>query len=406
MMRVSIRLQWVGFWLVAATLGLRAGLADDVAVSPRKGVLLLDNGEIISGLITPAGDRYDVNLDDGEIHVQRAKVALVARDANECYLHKRARIDPGRIQDHLELTEWCLRHGLLDAAQKQIADARLLDATHPKIHLLETRLKLARENPESLAPIETRPAASSDQQLDTVVRTLPAGTMESFTNNIQPMLLNYCSRSGCHGAQSAGLKLERIPPTRRAGRKPTQRNLQAALAMIDRSNPDQSKLLQAPLQPHGTARSPIFSDREQTQYKMLVQWVFLAAGARGQQVPATVEQHTPPLSQVAPREVLPAQPEKSEVQTETDTTSPAGPPQTAPQPSATEEGATPTSVPPSKSSATTAAGDTPPAEPLRISRSHGQPVLRPAPKRGETIPQFVPKDPFDPAIFNRRFFGE
>ena len=173
--------------------------AGDLALTPERGVLLLTNGQLIEGTISAAGDRYDVVQRDGEIRVKRSQVALVARDARACYQHKLAEIDPNRVLDRLELAEWSLRNGLLAEAETELAAARVADRTHPKIPLVEARLRLARETPkpsQAASPPVPKPGA---EVLDTVVRNLPPGAVESYTNHIQPLLLNTCTRSGCHG---------------------------------------------------------------------------------------------------------------------------------------------------------------------------------------------------------------
>src|SRR5687768_4913765 len=57
------------FVLLACWLAVRAAEADEaVPAGPQKGVLLLlRNGEVISGTIAPAGDRFDVRVGDGEV---------------------------------------------------------------------------------------------------------------------------------------------------------------------------------------------------------------------------------------------------------------------------------------------------------------------------------------------------
>ena len=122
------------------------------SVAPREGVVLLANDEIIRGTIIPAGDRYDVHLESGEISLRKADIAAVCQTVEECYQHKRADIDPGRVQDHLQLAEWCVRNRLFSEAQGELADARKADPTHPKIRLVESRLDLAR-SPLPSAPI-------------------------------------------------------------------------------------------------------------------------------------------------------------------------------------------------------------------------------------------------------------
>ncbi len=414
MTRVTLSALWAAIWTLVVAFWTLPAAADDLALAPRQGVLLLHNGQLISGLITAAGDRYDVNLDDGEMHIPRSSVALLARDAQECYVHKRAGIDAGRVQDHIELAEWCLRNALLEAAEKEIAAAKAADATHPKIRLVATRLQLAKENPKTLEPIETPIKARPDEQLDNMVRGLPAGSVETFTNNIQPMLLNRCTGSGCHGPQSeVAMRLERIPPNRRAGRKPTQRNLQAALAMVDRTKPEESKLLQVPLRPHGPAKSPIFGDREQSQYQFLVQWVYQVAGAKPPQTPASVEDRATTLSQVGPREVPASATEEGtergvgsllEFEQQADAAASGGQSADSELVPRNDSGTPIQKFPPTDQNFGTKT--TAPPDQFRVARVRGQAVLRPVPKRGEKSDEFVPKDPFDPAIFNRRFFGE
>ncbi len=372
----------VAFFLLSAAPWSSWGRADDLALTPRRGMLLLNNGELIEGTITASGDRYDVTLNDGEIHIKRSQVAFLGRDALACYEHKRSGIEEGRAQDYLDLAEWCLRHALLDEAGTEIAAAKAADSTHPKIRLLETRLTLARENLKPREPVAAGAKAAPAETLDALVRNLPAGSMETFTNNIQPLLLNYCTKSGCHGSQSAaGLRLERIPPNRHAGRKPTQRNLQTALAMIDRDQPEESKLLKTPIRPHGTAKQAIFTDRDQSQYKQLVQWVYLVAGGKQQAAaPPTLEERGAPLRQTVPRRggpIAEAAADKPKLDAKNVTWSDSFPDQSG---AATEEDAP-------------ADGNVkgPPRGPLK-----------PPPASAD----FVPKDAFDPEIFNRRYFNK
>ena len=92
--------------------------ADDVPLSPSPGVLLLNNGQLIAGAITASGDRYGIRLKDGEIRIKRSDVAVVGRDAQECYRFKRSGIGQGRVQAHMELAEWCLNNDLVGSAEE------------------------------------------------------------------------------------------------------------------------------------------------------------------------------------------------------------------------------------------------------------------------------------------------
>jgi hypothetical protein len=285
------------------------------------------------------------------------------------------------VQDHLELAEWCIKNGLTESAEKELAAARAADAAHPRIRLVESRLALAKEPPKSepaAAPKKPAPQVA----LDRMARNLPAGTMEAFTDTIQPMLLNYCAGSGCHSARAAGgLKLERIHP-RLSGRFTTQRNLQRVLLQVDHENPQQSRLLLAPIRPHGTAKTPIFTNREQSQYKLLMLWVYAVTNARKAAAP-----------------LLPAVPGAR---------APQSPESVSPRPAGGESSlagrwSSPhvrdgSRIPPSSADQAFTRDELRAMGILPHAWSNVQ-------YGAEAAPDFVPTDPFDPEIFNRRFFG-
>ena len=125
---------------------------DDNPFGPRRGVLLLRNGELIEGEVTLAGDRYDVVVPSGEIHVRRSEVQYFGQTMLECYERRKSMVSPDKVQDHLELAEWCLRHRLYEQAALALADAVHADATHPRIGLLERRLKFELNQQSPAAP--------------------------------------------------------------------------------------------------------------------------------------------------------------------------------------------------------------------------------------------------------------
>jgi hypothetical protein len=287
---------------------------------------------------------------------------------------------------------------------------------------LTSRLELARK-PLPSQTLSTAEKPVSRTTLDNVTRNLPPGTMETFTHSIQPLLLNNCSKSGCHMTRSeGGLKLERIHP-RFSARTSTQRNLEQVLAMVDRDNPPASKLLQAPIRPHGTVKSPIFTDRQQVQYRQLVQWVYAVAGNRDAVARPTLEERTAPLLQAVPGAAgrPPANPGELPISTD-----PLGTPPESLPPAA--NGAEP--LPDAESTLPEASAGTPanpeqaytPEQleamgldlngrqaPNRLVGARGTQVRGSAAtvQRGAQLPEaFTPQDEFDPSIFNRRFFGK
>ena len=123
-----------------------------------------------------------------------------------------------------------------------------------------------------------------------MVRSLPHGTVETFTQSVQPVLMNHCAAGGCHGPQSdTGLRLFRVPTGKLASRRITQRNLYSVLPFVDRENPAGSRLLTAPNGPHGTAKQAIFNEHQAAQYKRMVDWAASLAQQSTPESPATLD---------------------------------------------------------------------------------------------------------------------
>jgi hypothetical protein len=357
---------------------------------PEEGVLLLRNGEVLEGKISRVGELYYVALPSaghqerpdhpldgqkaalpnawsgGEIRVKAADVELACRSLEEGYRRKRAATKPGDADAHVRLAQWCLRHGLLGHAGLELADALEADPTHPMIGLLERRLKLAVEPPPS-APARSVDQTPSLEELDHLVRRLPPGSVETFTQTIQPLLTNYCAAGGCHGPRSEGkFQLLRMPPGRPPLRRLTQRNLQAVLAWVDREDPAASRLLTVPIAPHGTAKKAVFGQAQAEQYKRMVDWVCLLSNHPAAKVPESVAPKEKPPVRAMPAE-LPA----------ADRSAPKTPGGAGRRPRAGSKQEAP---------------QKPPAQ-------------APSVRRGGPPSAFTPVDPFDPEIFNRRYFG-
>jgi hypothetical protein len=251
----------------------------------------------LRGRVVLAGDQYYVTLAVGEIRIKREDADCYCRDLDEAYRWKRSRIEAGSAQDHVTLAEWCLRHKLTGYAACELADALAADPLHPRIVLVQRRLELAlRERPAPAAP-STQVSAPTNDDLDRLVRSLPASTVETFTASIQPLVLNHCATAGCHGPTSKGpLRLMRMPADRAPTRRLTQRNLHATLQEINRDNPAESPLLTASIKPHGTATSAVFSGRDLDKVRQLTAWVHAVAKSETPRPPDSIGP-APPLLQ-------------------------------------------------------------------------------------------------------------
>jgi hypothetical protein len=347
------------------------GQADEpsLRIAPQEGVLLLKNGAVLRGRITAAGDHYYVLLPKGEIRLKSTEVELQCSDMVDGYRRKRAKIEDGKATDHLGLAEWCVRHKLFDCAAEELAAAAAADPNQPRLALLGKRLEQARREIEiPRAPAKTLDHGPTKDDLNRMVRGMPKNLVATFTNTIQPLLLNNCTTSGCHGPSSNGkLRLLRLslaaPPSPRS----TQRNLHSVWQCINAADPMASPLLTLPIQQHGNTKAAIFTNHEAEQYRQLVNWVQSVSRPRGPSQPSTVDKKTPPLLQTTSQ----GRPDERD-----DSLSPAD--------------LAATDAPPHMDNAMPAL-DEPASEVVEV-----EPEASTAP--------YTPADPFDPEIFNRRYF--
>ena len=402
---------------------------------PAEGLLILRNGQILSGRITNLGEYYSVVLPEGELRLRRSEVEFACRDLAEAYQRKRTLIARDNTLEHLQLAQWCVRHGLLEAAAAELEEARRLEPDHPLIAAVQRRLETALE---PAPPAVKHPSAETEvtvEQLERMMRDLPPGSVETFTRLVQPLLMNSCAAGGCHGPQAEKFPLLRVPSGKPVTRRITQRNIYQALKYVDVRKPEASPLLTIPLQPHGGLTAPIFTDRNAAQHDRLVQWVMEVTGRSQSQGPATVSRH--PLAGISavqanePGYFFPDPPNslsrpngsaesaRSGNPTHLRSLIAGGVPQTAPaadqhtlhnsqleananavQPAMALESELSSEHPSHKQQG-------PENKPHRVQHTASDPGKSSGPVNapGKLVQPLIPADPFDPEIFNRRYFG-
>lgn len=361
--------------------------------SPQIGVLLLSHGQVVTGEITRNGDFYSVLVDHGEIRLPAREVECVCRTLEEVYERKRLRISADSVRDHLDLAQWCQKNCLFAQSLRELGEAAALNPSHPLIPVIERQIRMSAEglpgDPNMTASDEGADISPTSDELDRLVRGMPDGAVQMFTETIQPLLTNNCTASGCHGPTGdSSFRLLRIPNGRPPSRRLTQRNIHAVIKQIDWENYEKSPLLTAPLRAHGTARAPVFTDRYSGKYQQLLAWTqFLVQGEKplvSESAAVSPADYTVPLqpaSAVAPtaftEPILPSGLDVSQAAFESSLPAASGSPMGETLGDAIEAGRT---------------------EQGNVAAPRSQV------KRGGFPPEFLPADPFDPEIFNRRFF--
>lgn len=112
-------------------------------------MLLLTNGQVVSGKIRKQAANYVVRKDSGSrIIFSAEKVAMVCSDWNDLYWQKCALLRATDVAGHMRLFAWCIKHDLVDSAQNQIDLLQHMNVSPSKLHafdkqLDETRLAIA-----------------------------------------------------------------------------------------------------------------------------------------------------------------------------------------------------------------------------------------------------------------------
>jgi hypothetical protein len=272
--------------------------AEDPSSAPQE-FLVLRNGEVLTGIISRDGDRYVVAGEGSQMRFASREVDFTCRTLDEAYSIQERRVMAGRVDDHLNLADWCLRQGLTGHAARELSAAIVLDARNPRVALLDGRLQRAMEGEARSAAV---PAADSNSEpitdksnpfvsaaeLERQMRAMPLGTVETFTTSIQPILIRSCATAGCHGAGSTStFTLLRPPMGSPMPRRLTQRNLSSTLALIDRQHLLESKLLSAAKEPHGPNQASGAVGLEAAKYQELVAWIWQTSNGKAR-IPATI----------------------------------------------------------------------------------------------------------------------
>jgi hypothetical protein len=299
-------------------LGRAVKADDDFAAAPstirdgQSGILLLQDGGVLTGQITRAADWYVVGRAGGQLQIAAARVLFVGSSLHEAYEYRRRNSNRDSASSHLALAEWCLRYNLVDEAGAELVAARDSEPDNPKLALLNRRLVAARERPNQspspATPANSPPAAAGQSDPSRVTPDLPSGVVELFTRKVQPVLVNNCTASKCHQpGGSQAFQLNRGWLRGEANRRNTMQNLSATLALVDREHPETSPLLTVPRQTHGGMNGPVFGARQEQAFKHLADWVALVAPTKPAEEPAlnpAEQQHAPvssqPIAEAAP----------------------------------------------------------------------------------------------------------
>ena len=348
--------------------------------------LILKTGSVYNGQIEFSGSKYIVRRSTGAtIKFTSSEIDFVADSLDQAYVQLAQRIGPNDILGHQRLTNWTMKNRLTDRAQQQINRLKKLAPTSAMTRLAERQLEsLTNPRPKQqlasdqtaasnqarpTGPIRelpnTQPDLASQKQLRLTLESFNETTLRTFNRSIHPKIMNGCAAARCHGNQDNPMRLWRVE-NRGTNSTGVRRNLHAITQYLNRENPLDSELLTYVSTVHGDMKAAAY-DENSFHFYAIRDWVMSTA--------AMQNRNNGSISDVSQTSYLNGQ-DAASGESKLQTLSPSSREELA-----TNQTDWPT-LPGYESDL-----------PSPVNLNHQK-------KR------FVPRDEFDPAIFNRRFATE
>jgi hypothetical protein len=105
------------------------------------GVLVLRNGNLLEGSVEEAGDYYRVNAANATFQVPADQVEMFCASVEDAYEARRRQRGGLTADSHLDLARWCLRQNLVEQARREVAEARNIDPNLLELSALDAQLR-------------------------------------------------------------------------------------------------------------------------------------------------------------------------------------------------------------------------------------------------------------------------
>lgn len=234
--------------------------AESPASDKTSSLMVLQSGRVVEGLISHAAGGYLVEIDAGSMFIPFEQVRFQADDLADAYRKLRRSMPDLTATNHIALSRWCMSHHQYHAARTELQDALSLEPDREEARALLVRLERLMTSVSDPQP--TLPHVRNREEEDpfpgdtTALGGLSRDVARHYVTRIQPLLLNKCGNTRCHGSHHEGefRLLRRSGPSRVLA----ERNLATILQQIDLRNPDASPLLQVPVGNHAARGGTVF----------------------------------------------------------------------------------------------------------------------------------------------------
>lgn len=247
----------------------------------REQVLVTTSGRILSGKMTRNAGGWLVEQPNGRVQVPEDQVKLVADSLVDAYRKQRDAVAEPTPATHVMLAQWCVSYRLHDEARDELKKCLTLDPDHTEARRLLRRIDDTLTPKPSALPAAATVLKTADGFVVPEVESLGGLSRETattFTARVQPLLMNKCGNSACHGAaSSSGFRLSAVRVGANGHRMHTERNLAEVLRLVDIHEPGLSPLLAVPQGRHGGATAIFSGPTGNEQLKSLRSFVKLVS---------------------------------------------------------------------------------------------------------------------------------
>ena len=306
-------------------------------------VLVLRNGNTLSGQVTKNGQQFELRTQSSRLVIEQAQVDFVCNSLADAYDLKYADTPPNDVEGQQRLFRWCMRNQLWPQAKNQIQTIKLSNVKPATLSHLQRQLDVQLEqvrlrseqrrqqrsqqriavanggstgfeplagqadiNASSIkqvgyeeeAEIAPLPGASDvgtnpfdeetpvetelqrrmalQREMEELADSLPEGAVSKYKRQIESNLIVGCYAASCHNTEQPDLPLMVIGRYKSVPKRMSQRNLHSVLKFVDFESPLDSQLLRSATEPHGGVAKPAFTE-EMVEYENLKRWLLMFA---------------------------------------------------------------------------------------------------------------------------------
>ena len=298
-------------------------------------VLVLSNGNTLSGQVTKTGTQFEVRTRSSRLIIEQNQVDFVCNTLADAYELKFADTAPDDIEGQQRLFHWCIRNRLWQQAENQIATVQMTDANpeivehlrrqltvqmeqvrkrnEPRERVAEARSspnappvgqfdpnagrvrqvghtevidinplpgpgRVAKQSSPDAAPVmtELQQRMALQREMEEQASNLPKGVVGKYKRQIESNLIVGCYAASCHNTEQVDMPLMVIGRYKSVPKRMSQRNLHAVLKHVDFEDPLQSQLFLSATTAHGGEAKPPFSEG-MVEHGNLKRWLLMLA---------------------------------------------------------------------------------------------------------------------------------